>query len=58
MTLESIAGVDPLPTNPTDDDLMRLYRRASSQAHPDRMGGAREKWDTVEDAARAVGLPD
>lgn len=58
MTLESIAGADPLPTNPTDDDLMRLYRRARSQAHPDRMGGAREKWDTVEDAARVLGLPD
>ncbi|WP_290512056.1 hypothetical protein [Aeromicrobium sp.] len=58
MTLESVAGADPLPTNPSDDDLMRLYRRARSQAHPDRLGGAREKWDTVGDAARVLGLPD
>jgi hypothetical protein len=58
MTLESIAGVDPLPTNPSFDDLMRVYRKARKQAHPDRLGGERTKWDTVEDAARALGLPD
>ena len=58
MTLESIAGVDPLPTNPSFDELMRVYRKARKQAHPDRLGGARTKWDTVEDAARALGLPD
>lgn len=58
MTLESIAGVDPLPTNPSFDDLMRVYRKARKQAHPDRLGGDRDKWDTVEDAARALGLPD
>jgi hypothetical protein len=58
MTLESIAGSDPLPDDPSTDDLMRVYKKARSQAHPDRLGGAREKWDTVEDAARALGLPD
>lgn len=58
MTLESIAGVDPLPTNPSFDDLMRVYRKARSKAHPDRLDGARVKWDTVEEAARALGLPD
>jgi hypothetical protein len=58
MTLESVAGVEPLPANPSMDELMRLYRRARSQAHPDRLGGARDKWDTVEDAARTLGLPD
>jgi hypothetical protein len=58
MTLESIAGVEPLPTNPSFDDLMRVYRKARSKAHPDRLGGERSKWDTVEDAARALGLPD
>lgn len=58
MTLESIAGADPLPTNPSNDELMRLYRRARSQAHPDRLDGDRVKWDKVEDAARALGLPD
>ncbi|WP_208430841.1 MULTISPECIES: hypothetical protein [Aeromicrobium] len=58
MTLESIAGSDPLPSNPSFDDLMRVYRKARKQAHPDRLGGQREKWDTVEDAARALGLPD
>lgn len=58
MTLESIAGVEPLPTNPSNDDLMRVYRKARSKAHPDRMGGERVKWDTVEEAARALGLPD
>lgn len=58
MTLESIAGTDPLPDDPSFDQLMRVYKKARSQAHPDRVGGAREKWDTVEDAARALGLPD
>lgn len=58
MTLESIAGADPLSDDPSFDDLMRVYRKARKQAHPDRLGGAREKWDTVEDAARALGLPD
>jgi hypothetical protein len=58
MTLESVAGADPLPDDPSFDDLMRVYKKARSQAHPDRLGGAREKWDTVEDAARALGLPD
>ncbi|MCW2830913.1 MAG: hypothetical protein JWP31_1605 [Aeromicrobium sp.] len=58
MTLESIAGADPLPNDPSFDDLMRVYRKARKQAHPDRMGGVRDKWDTVEDAARVLGLPD
>lgn len=58
MTLESIAGTDPLPDDPSFDQLMRVYKKARSQAHPDRTGGDRDKWDTVEDAARALGLPD
>ncbi len=58
MTLESIAGTDPLPDDATFDQLMRVYKKARAQAHPDRLGGEREKWDTVEDAARALGLPD
>ena len=58
MTLESISGADPLPDNPSNDDLMRLYKQARSKAHPDRLGGERTKWDTVEEAARALGLPD
>lgn len=58
MTLETIAGTDPLPDDASFDQLMRVYKKARSQAHPDRLGGAREKWDTVEDAARALGLPD
>ena len=58
MTLESIAGVDPLETNPSFDELMRVYRKARKQAHPDRLDGDRIKWDKVEDAARALGLPD
>jgi hypothetical protein len=58
MTLETIAGTDPLPDDATFDQLMKVYKKARSQAHPDRLGGAREKWDTVEDAARALGLPD
>jgi hypothetical protein len=58
MTLETIAGTDPLPDEPSADQLMRVYKKARSQAHPDRLGGAREKWDTVEDAARVLGLPD
>lgn len=58
MTLESIAGADPLPDNADKDDLMRLYKVARSKAHPDRLGGERTKWDTVEEAARTLGLPD
>lgn len=58
MTLESVAGADPLPTNPSYDELMRVYRKARSNAHPDRAGGDRTKWDTVEEAARTLGLPD
>ena len=58
MTLETIAGTDPLPDDPSFDALMRVYKKARSQAHPDRLGGDRDKWDTVEDAARALGLPD
>lgn len=58
MTLETIAGTDPLSDNPSFDELMRVYKKARSQAHPDRRGGDRERWDTVEDAARALGLPD
>ena len=58
MTLESIAGTDPLPDDPSFDQHMKVYKKARSQAHPDRLGGDREKWDTVEDAARALGLPD
>lgn len=58
MTLETIAGADPLPDDASFDQLMRVYKKARSQAHPDRVGGDRVKWDTVEDAARALGLPD
>ncbi|MFI5425896.1 hypothetical protein [Aeromicrobium sp. UC242_57] len=58
MTLESIAKVDPLPTDPSFEQLMKPYRSARKQAHPDRLGGDRTKWDTVEDAARSLGLPD
>lgn len=58
MTLETIARVDPLPSDPSQEQLMRLYRNARKQAHPDRQGGDRTQWDTVEDAARALGLPD
>lgn len=58
MTLETIAGTDPLPDDASFDQLMRVYKKARSQAHPDRLGGDRVKWDTVEDAARALGLPD
>lgn len=56
MTLESIAGVDPLPTNPGRDELERVWKRARSQAHPDRRGGDRTQWDKVEESARALGL--
>lgn len=58
MVLETIAGADPLPGDPSFDDLMRVYRKARARAHPDRQGGDRDKWDTVEDAARSLGLPD
>lgn len=58
MKLETIAKVEPLPNDPSFEQLMRLYRNARKQAHPDRLGGDRTTWDTVEDAARVLGLPD
>lgn len=58
MTLESAAGVDPLPSNPTFDQLMKVYKQARVKAHPDRNDGDRAKWDKVEDSARALDLPD
>lgn len=58
MTLETVAAVDPLPDNPSFDELMRVYKLARKQAHPDRRGGDRTQWDTVEEAARALNLPD
>ncbi|MFT4189147.1 MAG: hypothetical protein QM621_11270 [Aeromicrobium sp.] len=56
MTLEVIAGSDPLPDAPSREDLAGLLRQARARAHPDRHGGARETWDKVESAARALGL--
>jgi len=56
MTLEMIAGAEPLPTNPSNDLLEKLWRQARSAAHPDRNGGDRSRWDKVEDAARSLGL--
>lgn len=58
MVLESVAGADPLPTNPSFDALMKLYKQARVKAHPDRNGGDRTRWDKVEDSARALDLPD
>jgi hypothetical protein len=58
MTLESIAGVDPLPTNPDRAEIERVWKRARAQAHPDRRGGDRTQWDRVEESARALGLLD
>lgn len=58
MTLESAAGVDPLPTDPTFDQLMKVYKQARVKAHPDRNNGDRVQWDRVEDSARALDLPD
>ena len=56
MTLESIAGADPLPDNPGKDDVERLWKRARAAAHPDRRAGDRSQWDRVEESARALGL--
>lgn len=58
MTLESAAGVDPLPDDPSFDTLMRVYKLARKAAHPDRNAGDRTRWDQVEDAARTLDLPD
>ena len=58
MTLESMAGADPLPTNPTFDQLMKVYKQARVKAHPDRNDGDRARWDKVEESARALDLPD
>lgn len=56
MTLEVLAGVDPLPDDPTRDELVHLWRQARAKAHPDRRQGKRDAWDKVENAARVLGL--
>ncbi len=56
MTLESIAGVEPLGRDPEKSDLQRVLRAARAVAHPDRRDGDRAKWDQVEQAARTLGL--
>ncbi|EFQ83445.1 hypothetical protein HMPREF0063_11107 [Aeromicrobium marinum DSM 15272] len=58
MTLEMIAGADPLPDAHDRDDLVTLLRQARGKAHPDRRGGDRSMWDKVEDAARTLDLTD
>lgn len=58
MTLESVAGADPLPSDPSFDQLMKVYKQARVKAHPDRNGGDRVLWDKVEESARALDLPD
>ncbi|MFT4298927.1 MAG: hypothetical protein QM597_04730 [Aeromicrobium sp.] len=55
MTLEVIAGADPLPDGHTPADLALLLRQARAKAHPDRTG-SREAWDKVEKAARVLGV--
>lgn len=56
MVLETIAGADPLGDRPSNDELRGLYKRARIQAHPDRHGGDRSRWDQVEAAARKLGI--
>ena len=56
MTLESVAGVEPLGRDPEKSDLQRVLRAARAAAHPDRRDGDRSKWDQVEQAARTLGL--
>lgn len=56
MTLETVAGSDPLPRNPSKTDLEKVLRTARAKAHPDRTGGDRTQWDKVESAARTLGL--
>lgn len=58
MVLESAAGVEPLASDPSFEQLMKVYRQARSKAHPDRTGGDRTLWDKVEESARALDLPD
>lgn len=38
--------------------LALLIRKAKSQAHPDRWGGDRSRWDAVEQAARALDIEE
>lgn len=56
MILESIAGTDPLPDNPSTEELRALLKAARMKAHPDRNRGERTQWDRVEAAAQALGL--
>lgn len=56
MTLEVIAGSEPLGDNPTSTELQQLIKVARARSHPDRHGGDRSRWDQVESAARALDL--
>lgn len=56
MVLESVAGAEPGPDSPSNDELRTLHRQARIKAHPDRHGGDRTRWDQVEKAARTLGL--
>lgn len=56
MTLESIGRAEPLPDNPSRDDLEKLWKKARAAAHPDRRDGDRSQWDRVEESARTLGL--
>lgn len=38
------------------DEMRKAYRIARGQVHPDRFDGAREMWDRLEQAAKALGL--
>lgn len=58
MTLERITGADPVADDADREALAGLWRQARAKAHPDRRGGDRDLWDTVEEAAATLGLTD
>lgn len=57
-TLQSSAGASSTDSDPSEDELRKLWRSARSRSHPDRRGGDRTEWDEVEQAARDLGLAD
>jgi len=56
VTLERYAGSGPLRSDSDRDVLLKALRAARANAHPDRHGGDRSSWDSVEQAARTLGL--
>lgn len=56
LTVLELAADLEVGTDPGPEDLAKVFRQARARAHPDRRDGDRGLWDTVEQAAKVLGL--